>query len=491
MPFELPKSIKSAEPLPAYFELKRLLMDAILRGELRPGDRLPTEHELCRHFSISRTPVRRALAELVEEGVVLRYRRSGSFVNPHWFRRKEGVSELRILVPEGPWERFLGAVAMSAGEPVSIVSVPWPELRQQVRRAVAEGQAPDVAVLDSVWTAELAEAGFLVPFDEISGNGFYPPAREDFFDNVLAAGTYDGHIYGWPAMANVAGLWYRRQPLEEVGARPPATWTELRDTLDRLRQAGRVTPFVMSAGPLGGETTTFSLLAFMASNAATVLDDGHVALAGRPTAETLAFLVDLVDRGLMDRDVVSLEWDDPIKLLARGETAVALAGSYDGAELAGALGVQVDGLWDQAGFVAVPGGPRGRPTGGVLGAMVYGVFRQSRNATRAAELIERATRPEPVAQIARATGEIPPRRSAVALARSPFVTETAAVLQEAVTRPITPWYPRVSNQLQLMLEAVLIGRLTPAVAAKRTAELIQAITGLPLAKPESARRHQR
>jgi uncharacterized membrane protein len=42
-------------------------------------------------------------------------------------------------------------------------------------------------------------------------------------------------------------------------------------------------------------------------------------------------------------------------------------------------------------------------------------------------------------------------------------------------------YPRVSAQLQAMLEAVLTGRLGPAAAVKRAAELIAAITGLPVA----------
>jgi hypothetical protein len=43
-----------------------------------------------------------------------------------------------------------------------------------------------------------------------------------------------------------------------------------------------------------------------------------------------------------------------------------------------------------------------------------------------------------------------------------------------------PSYPRVSAQLQTMLEAVLTGRLTPPAAAQRAADMIGAITGLPV-----------
>lgn len=51
-----------------------------------------------------------------------------------------------------------------------------------------------------------------------------------------------------------------------------------------------------------------------------------------------------------------------------------------------------------------------------------------------------------------------------------------------MTRPKIPLYPRVSLQLQTMLEAALTGRLDPAAAAAHAAELIEAITGLPIAR---------
>ena len=60
--------------------------------------------------------------------------------------------------------------------------------------------------------------------------------------------------------------------------------------------------------------------------------------------------------------------------------------------------------------------------------------------------------------------------------------QTKKLLEHAVNRPPTPLYPRVSAQLQAMLEAVLSGRLKPAAAANRAADLIAAITGLHVAE---------
>ena len=95
-------------PIPLYFQLKTLLLEEILSGRYDPEERLPTEHELCQRYRISRTPVTRALSELADEGVILRHRRRGSFVNPHWLSRRPDQTEIRVIVPtEGPWARMV------------------------------------------------------------------------------------------------------------------------------------------------------------------------------------------------------------------------------------------------------------------------------------------------------------------------------------------------------------------------------------------------
>ena len=55
----------------------RLMLGAISRGELRPGDRLPTERELGDQFGVSRTVIREAVRSLVAKGVLEVRSRSG------------------------------------------------------------------------------------------------------------------------------------------------------------------------------------------------------------------------------------------------------------------------------------------------------------------------------------------------------------------------------------------------------------------------------
>jgi multiple sugar transport system substrate-binding protein len=472
--------IDATQPIPIYFQLKTLLLEDILGGRYDGDSRMPTEHELCERYGISRTPVTRALSELAEEGVVLRHRRRGTFVNPHWRRPRDGQPELRIVVSEGPWGRMLRDAA-SGRLQINLVTVPRPSLRQVLMHSVAEGQAPDLAILDSVWVSEFAAAGFLRPIEEIDAAWARQEMERDFLPPLVSANRYGGQTYGVSAFADVAGLWYRRRELERVGAPPPVTWNELRRVGRALVDAGAKRPIVMPGGSQGAETTAYCLIAFLASNSAAVLDGEQVVLDSPATVEALRFLRSLVEDGSMPADVVAYEWDRSTAMLAEGQAAISFGGSYEAAGLAEALDVPLGRLWEHVGFLPAPAGPRGTPSC-AAGTMSYGIFSQATRPRVALDLLRLAVEPDTLAGIARSTGRIPARRSAVRLAdpEFSFLLQTEEMLERAVTRPATPSYTRVSGQLQAMLEAVLTGRLKPGPAAARTAELIGAITGLPV-----------
>lgn len=473
-------SIDPTQPIPLYFQLRTLLLEEILSGRYGPGERLPTEHELCEQYRISRTPVSRALSDLAEEGVILRHRRRGTFVNPHWLRRRADQPEVRVVVSEGPWGELVRNAAPE-GIQLNVVTVPLTSLHQVLTHAVAEGQAPDLAILDSVWIAEFAVDGFLHSLEDLDEQWVREELEAEFLAPLLATNRYAGRTYGVSPLANVAGLWYRRHELEALGLEPPTTWAELRAVGRAARELGIAHPIVMTGGSKGGETTAYCLIAFLASNGAQVLSAEGVTLDSRATAQALRFLRSLVDDGLMSSEVLVYEWTRPIRLLAERKAVISFGGSYEARTVAESLGVPLDELWDHVGFMPVPAGPGGTPAS-VAGTMSYGIFRQAAQPRLAMRLLESAVAPGALARVARTTGRIPARRSAVALATPDhrFLSQTAEMLERAVTRPTTPLYPRVSAQLQAMLEAVLTGRLGAAAAGRRTSELIGAITGLPV-----------
>lgn len=61
-------------------QLYEKLHGAILSGTYQPGDKLPSENDLCRTFGVSRVTVRAALAQLVSEGLITKRQGKGAFV---------------------------------------------------------------------------------------------------------------------------------------------------------------------------------------------------------------------------------------------------------------------------------------------------------------------------------------------------------------------------------------------------------------------------
>lgn len=59
------------------------ISNQVRAGTLLPGDRLPSERQLCERFSVSRAVVREALSQLRSDGVVATRQGVGAFVTSH------------------------------------------------------------------------------------------------------------------------------------------------------------------------------------------------------------------------------------------------------------------------------------------------------------------------------------------------------------------------------------------------------------------------
>ncbi|MFI6494378.1 extracellular solute-binding protein [Streptomyces sp. NPDC050564] len=474
-------AIDPKQPLPVYVQLKTLLIQEIIDGRYGPGDRLPTEQELCALYNISRTPVNRALTEMAEEGIVLRQRRHGSFVNPEWIPPLTSPHDVQVIVPEGSWEAMVRAAA-PPDLTLNIHQVGLSELRQVLVRAVAEGRAPDLAIMDSVWVHEFAASGFLTPLHELDPDWVRDEYEQDFVEPFRTANKFDGGPVAVQAEADVAGIWYRRADLTAAGHQPPRTWQELAAVGQALAERGASIPLSLPGGPLAGETATYCLLSLLASNGAAVLGDGVVTLDTPAATECLTFLRQLLHAGVVPAEAVSYERHRPMRQLAEGKASLAIGGSYDAPALAAAASLATEDVLDQFGFIAMPAGPRGGAAT-LAGGMVYCVFRQASAPRSAMRLLRAVTSVDALSRMSQTTWQLAPRRSALdaAAARSPFLQATGTMLEQAVVRPPTPPYARVSAQLRTLLESVLTERMEPRDAAARTADLISAITGLPIA----------
>lgn len=122
-------------PIPAYFQLKNIILKKIQSGEYAVGSLIPSERDLGESFGISRMTVRQALNQLVQEGVLNREKGRGTFVSRSKLEQKNIMSfseavRRKGLAPsanvlhfglEDAAEEVLDALGLKGGEKVYVL----------------------------------------------------------------------------------------------------------------------------------------------------------------------------------------------------------------------------------------------------------------------------------------------------------------------------------------------------------------------------------
>ncbi len=83
-PKSQPNGTLRSAPLPKYHLLRETLREQI--EVLQAGQPIPSENELCLAHEVSRITVRKALTDLIHEGLLYTVQGKGTFVSPHKFR---------------------------------------------------------------------------------------------------------------------------------------------------------------------------------------------------------------------------------------------------------------------------------------------------------------------------------------------------------------------------------------------------------------------
>lgn len=501
--------IDRLSPVPLAYQLETELRRRIDHGELRPGQLLPTEHQLCRQLGISRTPVRRALGRLAGDGLVVRTPGRGTHVamTPLRCRRRSGVEVLTatVLTHAWCWPLQRAAAQLMAEQPdrqirLQFNVVELPHLMEPLARAVARGEAPDVSIIDSVWVAEFAKRGYLWSLNQIDPVAAIALAA-DLLPPLHAANTHQGELFALPAEADVSVVWYRKDWLDAERLAPPRAWAAWLDCLRWFRSAAVRRRYGLSEYPLAfcgggaaGETTTYQLLPLLWSAGADVIAGREIVLNSGAAAEAVRFAASLVrEHQVADPQVTTAHWNAPALALAAGTVAFALGGSYESSLIRAAAGWSDREFRERVGMLPFPAGPGGRPAA-IMGGVSYGILRQSRQPDLALDLLARTIKPEIWHAFGSERGVNPPTISAnreLDAASNPIAFDAAQLQPYARERWPLVDYPRVSSQIVQMFESAITGQIEPAAAVERAAAVIAGITGLPEAGPRwSARTGQ-
>lgn len=193
---------------PLHLQLADELRSAIRRGELRPGQRLPSERELVDRYQTSRTTVRLALGVLKTEALIASGHGRGTFVRAHPPVRLEFArfTRRRREPGLGPWQAATRRAGVAGS--VEVIAVDRTTADAELAHRLGVDEGAEVIVCSRHMLAD----GVVVQLYD----GYYPA---DLFQGTELDTTsfISGGIY---AAFDRLGH-HPKTATEEVGARAP------------------------------------------------------------------------------------------------------------------------------------------------------------------------------------------------------------------------------------------------------------------------------
>ena len=163
---------------------------------------------------------------------------------------------ITILVASTPWypafEKVVGLYEQQTGNQIKLDTTPFGGMLEKARNAVRTGKSPyDLMFLDTQWTIEFYEGGFLAPLKEIDASFDLPKEVLSYGDSGYWNAqkrwrTPDGgKLMAYTVLGNVQLLYYRADLLKQAGIAPPKTWAEVLTACTKLHDPPRMYGFVV------------------------------------------------------------------------------------------------------------------------------------------------------------------------------------------------------------------------------------------------------
>ncbi len=382
------------------------------------------------------------------------------------------------------------------------------------RRFSAHDRSVDVIAIDVIWTAEFAEAGWVLPLSDDPAHRAEADATTDTLTGPLATATWRHRLFAAPLSTNTQLLWYRPDLMEK----PPATWDAVVAEATRLHAAGEPSwigvqasqnesvvvwfnTLLESAGGqvLSEDGRTVTLTDTSAHRAATVQALQIMkSVATAPGADPSVTRSDAASARLaFEQGKSALEVNWPFVLASMLENAVkggvpflplnrqsALAGSIDGVGTFKPTEQQFRDAYDASravfGFAPYPSVQPGRPAKVTIGGLNLAVSSASRHPAEAFQVVRCLRSPVNDKYIALQGGLSAVRTSVYSdpqfQARYPMYDVIRRQLTNAAARFATPAYPAVSTRIAATLAPIT--RIDPEKTADELAvQVRKAIDG--------------
>lgn len=338
------------------------------------------------------------------------------------------------------------------GVRVRVQQIPWSAAHEKVLTAIVGRATPDLAQMGNTWIPEMAALGALAPVKA-------PIADTAYFPGILATNIIDDTLFGLPWYVDTRVLFYRKDLLARAGFDSmPTTWDGWRQAMlgvQRHAAPGQYAIFLPT-----NEWPPQAILGLQ-QGSPLIDEQGFGVFQGPEFARAFDFLLSLYRDGLaapVSNNTIANLYQE----FARGTFAMYITGPWNLGEFRRRLPADLQDDWATA---PLPG-PAG-PGVSLAGGASLVVFRASKHAEIAHQLVEYLTRPEQQIQFYRLTGDLPARLEAwndPVLAADSEAVAFRTQLTRVVPTPMVPEWEQATTKIMDFTESAARGRQTPAAA---------------------------
>ena len=208
----------------------------------------------------------------------------------------------------------------NSGIKVNWVDIPWSAMENKILTAVSANTPPDVVNLNPVFASQLAGRNAWLDLDtKIS-----PEQRSSYLPNIWKASTLNGKSFGIPWYLTTRLTIYNMDLLKQAGINePPATYAALADVAEKIKdKTGKYAFFATFVPQDSGE-----VLESLVQMGVTLVDSGGKAAFNSPQGKAaFQYWVDLYQKGLLPREVLTQGHRHAIDLYQSGQTAFLASG---------------------------------------------------------------------------------------------------------------------------------------------------------------------
>lgn len=334
-----------------------------------------------------------------------------------------------------------------------------------VQHFQAKDAGYDVVSVDVVWTAEFAAKGWLTPLKDkfaLDTNGFLEP--------TVKAATYNNTLYAAPTSSDGAMLYYRSDLVKE----PPKTIDEMWSMCSIAKENGMDCFAGQFAKYEGG---TCNATEWMNAYGAKVVDD-----AGKPTVDSpeaaagLKALADAYKAGYIPKQAITYQEEQSRAAFQDGKLLFLRNWPYVYNLAATDASSKVKGKFKVAPLPGVNG-----PGTSTLGGHMAAISAYSDHKATALDFLKFLTSEEQQ-KTNMEKGSLAPVIASIyddaeLVKKYPYLPVLKESIENAVSRPVTPFYPAVTKAIQDNFFPAMQGQKTPEQAVKDMQAAMQAASG--------------